>query len=62
MRAGFGCSDRAKVYLNGRLLYAGDNGYASRDYRHLGTQRPPEATGFFCSRMTVAVHVRSFLY
>ncbi len=33
----FGYSDRAKVYLNGLLLYQGNNGYLSRDYRYLGT-------------------------
>jgi len=33
----FGYSDRVRVYLNGRLLYAGNNGYMSRDYRYLGT-------------------------
>lgn len=33
----FGYSDRARVYLNGELLYAGDNGYRTRDYRYLGT-------------------------
>jgi hypothetical protein len=33
----FGYSDRVRVYLNGELLYAGDNGYQSRDYRYLGT-------------------------
>jgi hypothetical protein len=33
----FGFSDRVKVYLNGRLLYAGDDGFRSRDYRFLGT-------------------------
>ena len=33
----FGFSDRARLYLNGRLLYAGDNGYRTRDYRFLGT-------------------------
>ena len=33
----FGYSDRAAVYLNGRLLYRGDNTYMSRDYRYLGT-------------------------
>jgi glyoxylase-like metal-dependent hydrolase (beta-lactamase superfamily II) len=33
----FGYSDRARVYLNGTLLYKGDNGYLSRDYRYLGT-------------------------
>lgn len=34
---GLGFSDRVKVYLNGQLLYAGDNSYLSRDYRYLGT-------------------------
>ncbi len=33
----FGYSDRVKVYLNGALLYSGDNTYRSRDYRYLGT-------------------------
>jgi len=33
----FGYSDAARVYLNGTLLYAGDNMYQSRDYRYLGT-------------------------
>ncbi|HXV74299.1 MAG TPA: hypothetical protein VD713_06160, partial [Sphingomonadales bacterium] len=33
----FGYSDRVKVFLNGELLYSGDNGYQSRDYRYLGT-------------------------
>ncbi|HXV77758.1 MAG TPA: family 16 glycoside hydrolase [Candidatus Polarisedimenticolaceae bacterium] len=33
----FGYSDRARVYLNDALLYRGDNGYRSRDYRYLGT-------------------------
>lgn len=33
----FGFSDRARVYLNNRLLYAGDDGFMSRDYRFLGT-------------------------
>ena len=32
-----GFSDRCKVYLNGRLLYAGSNGFMSRDYRFYGT-------------------------
>ena len=32
-----GYSDRARVYLDGRLLYVGDNSYRSRDYRYLGT-------------------------
>ncbi len=33
----FGYSDRVKVYLNDRLIYGGDNGYQSRDFRYLGT-------------------------
>lgn len=33
----FGYSDRVRVYLNGQLLYAGNNGYRTRDYRYLGT-------------------------
>jgi len=33
----FGFSDRARVYLNGRLLYAGEDNFLSRDYRFLGT-------------------------
>lgn len=33
----FGYSDKVAVYLNGRLLYRGDNSYVSRDYRYLGT-------------------------
>jgi hypothetical protein len=33
----FGYSDRVRVYLNGDLLYTGDNGYVTRDYRYLGT-------------------------
>lgn len=39
----FGFSDRAQVYLNGKLLYAGADEYMSRDYRFLGT------IGFFDS-------------
>ncbi|HFA52196.1 MAG TPA: hypothetical protein ENJ95_24525 [Bacteroidetes bacterium] len=42
-RLDFGYSDRARVYLNGQLLYAGNNSYRSRDYRYLGT------IGFFDS-------------
>jgi hypothetical protein len=37
VRAGFGYSDRVRVYLNDRLMYSGDNGYRTRDYRYLGT-------------------------
>jgi hypothetical protein len=33
----FGFSDRVKVYLNGTLLYSGDDSQNSRDYRFLGT-------------------------
>ena len=34
---GFGFSDQARVYLNGILLYKGDDKFQSRDYRFLGT-------------------------
>ncbi len=33
----FGFSDEVKVYLNGQLLYGGNNFFESRDYRFLGT-------------------------
>ena len=33
----FGYSDSVAVYANGVLLYQGNNGYRSRDYRYLGT-------------------------
>lgn len=33
----FGYSDRVRVYCNGQLMYAGNNGFRSRDYRYLGT-------------------------
>ena len=36
-RLDFGFSDRALVFLNGRALYRGDDGYRSRDYRFLGS-------------------------
>ncbi len=36
-RVRFGFSDRVKVYFNDRLIYGGNNGYRSRDYRYLGT-------------------------
>ena len=36
-RIRFGFSDRVRVYLNGRLLYEGDNTGSTRDYRYLGT-------------------------
>jgi len=32
-----GYSDAAAVFLNGTLIYRGDNTYMSRDYRYLGT-------------------------
>ncbi|MEM9885635.1 MAG: hypothetical protein AAF849_07065 [Bacteroidota bacterium] len=32
-----GYSDRVKVYCNDQLLYGGNNGFRSRDYRYLGT-------------------------
>ena len=35
--ARFGFSDRVRVYLNGRLLFAGDDTWRARDYRFLGT-------------------------
>ena len=37
VRVRFGYSDRVRVYFDGRAIYAGDNGYRTRDYRHLGT-------------------------
>ena len=33
----FGYSDRLRLFVNDRLLYTGNNGYRSRDYRYLGT-------------------------
>ncbi|MFT5051570.1 MAG: hypothetical protein ACI8QZ_002989 [Chlamydiales bacterium] len=36
----FGFSDRVRVYLDGCLIYAGDNSYRSRDHRFLGTIGP----------------------
>lgn len=36
-RMSIGFSDRCKVYLNNRLLYAGSNTFKSRDYRFYGT-------------------------
>ena len=33
----FGYSDRLRLVFNGRLLYIGNNGFRSRDYRYLGT-------------------------
>jgi glyoxylase-like metal-dependent hydrolase (beta-lactamase superfamily II) len=36
-RLTLGYSDKARVYLNGTLIYSGDNTYLTRDYRYLGT-------------------------
>ncbi len=33
----FGYSDRVRIYLNGKLLFAGNAAWRSRDYRFLGT-------------------------
>jgi hypothetical protein len=33
----FGYSDRLRLFFNDRLLYTGNNGYRTRDYRYLGT-------------------------
>lgn len=33
----FGYSDKVKVFVNGKLVYAGDNSFRSRDYRYLGS-------------------------
>ncbi len=33
----FGFSDRVRVYLNGQLMYLGNDEFLSRDYRFLGT-------------------------
>ncbi len=32
-----GYSDRVKVYCNNRIIYSGNNGFRTRDYRYLGT-------------------------
>ncbi len=36
-RLDFGYSDQAQAYVNGKLIYSGDNRFRSRDYRYLGT-------------------------
>lgn len=36
-RLDFGFSDQVRVYLNGRLLFHGNDRYTSRDYRFLGS-------------------------
>lgn len=33
----FGYSDKVKVFVNGVLVYGGDNSFRTRDYRYLGT-------------------------
>ncbi len=33
----FGYSDRVRIYLNGKRVFAGDAGWRTRDYRFLGT-------------------------
>lgn len=33
----FGFSDRVQIFLNGKLLFAGNDGWRTRDYRYLGT-------------------------
>ncbi len=33
----FGYSDRVRVFMGEKAIYAGDNGYRTRDYRYLGT-------------------------
>lgn len=41
----FGFSDRVRLYLNGQLIFAGNDGYRSRDYRFLGTMGRYDAVG-----------------
>lgn len=36
-RVQFGFSDRVRVYLNGQLLFSGNDMYMTRDFRYLGT-------------------------
>lgn len=45
----FGYSDRLRLFVNDRLVYTGNNGYRSRDYRYLGT------IGYF-DAVTVSLH------
>ncbi|MEM1339116.1 MAG: hypothetical protein AAF634_06040 [Bacteroidota bacterium] len=33
----FGYSDKVNVFVNGKLVYSGDNSFRSRDYRYLGS-------------------------
>jgi hypothetical protein len=37
VRIKLGFSDRARVFLNGRQLFSAADGFATRDYRFLGT-------------------------
>lgn len=41
----FGFSDRVQIFLNGDLLYAGNDGWKTRDYRFLGTVGWHDAVG-----------------
>ncbi len=36
-RLDIGYSDRVRVYCNGQIIYSGNNGFRTRDYRYLGT-------------------------
>lgn len=36
-RMDFGFSDKVQVYVNGKLIYGGNNVFRTRDYRYLGT-------------------------
>ncbi len=36
-RLDIGYSDRMRVYCNGQIIYSGNNGFRTRDYRYLGT-------------------------
>jgi len=37
IRIPFGYSDKVRVYVNGRIVWDGDDTYGTRDYRYLGT-------------------------
>ena len=36
-RLDMGYSDRVRAYCNGQIIYSGNNGFRTRDYRYLGT-------------------------
>ncbi|GJM34200.1 MAG: hypothetical protein DHS20C18_32010 [Saprospiraceae bacterium] len=36
-RLDIGYSDRVRAYCNGQIIYSGNNGFRTRDYRYLGT-------------------------